>query len=67
MLFTFSVHILDPLRFPYQFENFLSTWFEKKNCSPYKQQDCSCQGEALNVPTAFYDLWSNTANITWLI
>ena len=24
-----------------------------------KQQDCSYQGEALKVPTAFYRLWSS--------
>ena len=28
--------------------------------TPYKvQQDCSYQGEALKVPTAFYRLWSS--------
>ena len=30
------------------------------------QQDCSYQGEALNVPTAFEGLWSSSNNIKTL-
>ena len=47
----------------------VSVWFFF-NCADKQDnkalQDCSYQGEALNVPTAFEGLWSSSNNIKTL-